>query len=368
MRWPLTPLLLFFMLMAMPAEAETPTFSDIALGTPQDLVLLGRDGVKVVASDGVTTSIQATFKATLETGDRVRGEEVFHFRDSKLVGGDRRIRLRKGKESRIFFWRTYLEVRLVIEQACEVGLVLHEPGAALSWEEAAETGGPYVPGPVWRGADHWSARCEGTSVVTEVRLIRESPTDDTPIVIYSLMKVEEKSKALETQTAIVGAELLEGQSADAAGPTPVVAHPEGSEQPAARRSDPSVLRTELQTLLQEQEPVSPREANVLAYGVRLSWPAHRKGEVFCGGSVEFLDGTYVTARCNGEWLSMARGTVHWSEINSATVVAGMAGGRQSEEKTLYCVLLNGEQCLSITDRADAVRIEQIVDALRRAEE
>ena len=190
MRWLLALTMLFSMLLAAPVEGGTPTFSDIALGTPQDLVLLGRDGVKIVASDGVTTSIQAEFKATLATGDLVRGEEVFHFRGDALVGGDRRIRVRKGKESREFFWRTYLEYRHVIAQTCDVELVLHEPGVTLSRAEAAETLGPYVPGPVWRGADHWSARCEGTSVVTEVRLIRESPTDDTPIVIYSLMKVE----------------------------------------------------------------------------------------------------------------------------------------------------------------------------------
>ena len=190
MRWLLALTMLFSMLLAAPVEGGTPTFSDIALGTPQDLVLLGRDGVKIVASDGVTTSIQAEFKATLETGDRVRGEEVFHFRDSKLVGGDRRIRLRKGKESRIFFWRTYLELRLIVAESCATELVLHEPGTALSQEEAAETLAPHVPGPVWWGEDHWSARCQAPESITEVRLIKENRTDDTPVVVYSVMQVE----------------------------------------------------------------------------------------------------------------------------------------------------------------------------------
>ena len=190
MRWPLAPLLLFFMLMAMPAEAETPAFSNMALGTPQDVVLLGREGVKVVASDGITTSIQADFKTTLATGDLVRGEEVFHFRGGALVGGDLRIRVRKGKESRKFFWRTYVAVRLDVEERCASDLIAHEPDAYLSYGEMMAAGATYVSDAVWRGEDHWSARCEGTSVVTEVRLIKESPTDDTPIVIYSLMMVE----------------------------------------------------------------------------------------------------------------------------------------------------------------------------------
>jgi hypothetical protein len=199
MRWFLALTMLLSGLMAAPAEAETPTFSNMALGTPQDVVLLGREGVKVVASDGVTTSIQTTFKATLETGDRVRGEEVFHFRDSKLVGGDRRVRLRKGKESRIFFWRTYLELRLIVAQSCATELVLHEPGAALSQEEAAETLAPYVPGPVWWGEDHWSARCEARESITEVRLIKENRTDDTPVVVFSVMQVEQGQPTPEKQ-------------------------------------------------------------------------------------------------------------------------------------------------------------------------
>ena len=190
MRWPLPPLLLLSMLLAAPVEGAPPTFSDIALGTPQDVVLLGRDGVKVVASDGVTTSIRAAFKATWESGDRVSGEEVFHFRDGVLVGGDRRIHGRKGPDDRQFFWRSYLVLRKVVVQNCAVELVLHEPGATLTAAEAAETWGPYVPGPVWRGEDHWSARCDDGRVMTQVRLIKESPTDDTPLAIYSLMKAD----------------------------------------------------------------------------------------------------------------------------------------------------------------------------------
>ena len=199
MRWPLAPLLMFCILLAAPVEGAPPTFGNIALGTAQDLVLLGREGVKLVASDGVTTSIQADFETTLVTGDQVRGEEVFHFRGGALVGGDRRIRVRKGKESREFFWRTYLEYRHVIAQTCDVELVLHEPGVTLSRSEAAETLVPYVPGPIWRGEDHWSARCEGDQAVTEVRLINEAGPGETPVVVYSLMQVEEKPKAAESQ-------------------------------------------------------------------------------------------------------------------------------------------------------------------------
>ena len=193
MRWPPTLLLLFSMLLATPVEGAPPTFSNMALGTPQDAVLLGRDGVKIVGSDGETISIRTTYKATWDSGDRVSGEEVFHFRGGVLVGGERRIRGRKGRDDRHFFWRTYLVLRQMVAQDCNVELVLHEPGVTLSAAEAAGTLVPYVPGPIWRGEDHWSARCDVERVVTEVRLLKETPTQDTPYAVYSLMKAEPAS-------------------------------------------------------------------------------------------------------------------------------------------------------------------------------
>ena len=183
---PLAPFLLLSILMTSPVLGGPPTFSNIALGTAQDLVLLGREGVKLVASDGDITSIRTDYEETLETGDKVRGEEVFHFRSGTLVGGDRRIRVRRGKEDRQFFWRVYVMTRLRVAKACSSDLVTHEPGAYLTWDEVTSAGTPFVPGPVWRGEDFWSARCEEPQLVTEARLVNETGPTEKPSVVLSV--------------------------------------------------------------------------------------------------------------------------------------------------------------------------------------
>jgi hypothetical protein len=184
-------------LLTTPAYADPPKFGEIALGTPQDLVLLGREGVKLVASDGTTTSIRADYSETLETGDKVSGEEVFHFREGVLVGGDRRIRVRKGKENREFFWRTYIFLRVGIAKDCSADLVTHEPYIHLTWNDLISAGGAFVQEDVWRGRDHWSARCDGPKTTAEVRMQRDGGSGDKPTVVLSVHGAEDEATKAE---------------------------------------------------------------------------------------------------------------------------------------------------------------------------
>jgi hypothetical protein len=132
-------------------------------------------------------------------GGAGEGQLVGPILDSKLVGGDRRVRLRKGKESRIFFWRTYIAVRRDVEKRCATDLIAHEPDAYLSYGELMAAGAAFLPDEVWRGTDHWSARCEGGQVVTEVQLRNDDGRGETPVVVYSLMQVEQGQPTPEKQ-------------------------------------------------------------------------------------------------------------------------------------------------------------------------
>ncbi len=174
------------------AEVETPedppaeppgSFDGIAFGTTQEAVLLGRKDAKLVASDVSELTFEASYEGRVGS-DQVEGVYRFHFRDERLVGGERRIRERRGRDDRWFFRRVYLELRAQIVRECPGPVVADEPGLVPHAE--IEIGASPIPEEVWDGSARWTTSCAGPVVRSKVQLVNLQGPEGKPEVVLSV--------------------------------------------------------------------------------------------------------------------------------------------------------------------------------------
>lgn len=171
-------LVVFFCAPAIPANAEPGTYDrplGFSYGTPKATLVEGR-GARLVGTgpDGSEQWATPFEGVTTSWKDRVRGRDVWCFRDGRLVAVEHIVETRKGgPEDRWFYWRAYASFRAELLTALGKSATAEEPGSEPTLE-------PYaldfhrIPMPVVRGEAEWAATWV-TPDGNHVRLSARSP-------------------------------------------------------------------------------------------------------------------------------------------------------------------------------------------------